>query len=182
MCYYSPFSNTGKTVSETFACGQQYNGYAYIEMSGLFGTPVSAYGQFYWEHKWWESTMFLHAEYRGVLSDGYYENNVYAGVAFSVPTASGNFAIEPLVMWKQGFGFGGQLSFVGGWQWSKFQLEHCTDFWKVQKMKSNIDIFSETRLYYNMISHLSVGLVGAISFSDNDVTSKDLYLSLKFSL
>lgn len=182
MCYYSPFSNTGKAVSETFGYGKNFNGYAYVEMSGLFGTPVSAYGQFYWEHKWWDSSIFLHAEYRGVLSSDFYESNLYAGAAFSIPMKSGYLAIEPLLMWKQGYGFGGQLSFVGGWQWNKFLLEHCTDFSKVQNKTSNVDIFSETRLYYNLIPHISIGLVGAVSCSDTDVTYKDLYLSLKFSL
>lgn len=147
MLMYSPFDGSGKVASETTALGEDHVGYAYAELTGLSGGNAEAYGQFFWEQKFWKKPLFMHAEYRGVAAGGFYESTAYLGAAYCIYSRHGYLALEPLAMWKQRLGFGGQFSVVGGWEWDHFIIEHYTDLWRTHKILQRI--FPDYEYYFH---------------------------------
>ena len=182
MVLYSPFDGAGKVASETTSLGKHHVGYAYAELTGFTGSGIEAYGQFFWEQKFWEKPIFMHIEYRGVAAGSFYENTAYIGAAYCFYSKHGFLALEPLAMWKQRLGFGGQLSVVGGWEWEDFIIEHYTDLWKTHKMNSVADLYSQTRLFAKVYKRLYAGVIGTIYYSPKDFTSNGVYLSLRWRL
>ena len=179
-CLYAPWDNCGKITSETTALGKRHVGYAYVEIAGFSGQAPEAYGQFFWEQKFWESPVFIHAEYRAVAANAFYEGTGYLGGAYCFYTKYGYLALEPLLMWKQRQGVGGQFSVVGGWDWKHFILEHYTDVWKTTKMDSPVDVYSQTRLFYKVYGRLSVGVIGEVYCSPKHSTSGTAYLAVRW--
>ena len=182
MTLYSPFNGIGKVASEITSLGKNHVGYAYAELTGFSGGTSEAYGQFFWEQKFWEKPVFIHVEYRGVTTDSCYENTAYIGAAYCFYSKHGFLALEPLAMWKQCFGFGGQFSLVGGWEWDHFIIEHYTDIWKTHKMNSAVDIYSQTRLFTKIYKRLYAGVIGTVYYSPANVVSEAVYLSLRLRL
>lgn len=182
MLMYSPFDGTGKVASETTSIGKNHVGYAYAELTGFSGGIPEAYGQFFWEQKFWEKPIFMHVEYRGVAADSFYESTAYMGAAYCFYSKHGFLALEPLAMWKQRLGFGGQFSVVGGWEWEHFIIEHYTDLWKTHKMNSAIDLYSQTRLFAKVYKRLYAGVIGTIYYSPKNISSEGVYLSLRWRL
>ena len=182
MLLYSPLDGSGKVFSETTSIGKNHVGYAYAELTGFCGGGPEAYGQFFWEQKFWDKPIFIHAEYRGVVADSFYESTAYLGAAYCVYSKHGYLALEPLAMWKQRLGFGAQLSVVGGWEWKYFILEHYTDLWKTHKMDTPIDIYSQTRFFVKVYKRLSLGVIGTIYYSPDNVASEGAYLALRWRL
>lgn len=182
MFLYSPFDGSGKVASETTALGKDHVGYAYAELAGFSGGGAEAYGQFFWEQKFWEKPIFMHAEYRGIAAGGFYESTAYTGAAYCIYSKHGFLALEPLAMWKQRMGFGGQFSMVGGWEWKRLIIEHYTDIWKTHKMNSPIDLYSQTRLFIKVYRRLYAGVIGTIYHSPRNLTSEGVYLSLRWRL
>ena len=74
MFLYSPLDGSGKVLSETTSIGKNHVGYAYAELTGLCGGGAEAYGQFFWEQKFWDKPIFIHAEYRGTVANSFYES------------------------------------------------------------------------------------------------------------
>ena len=65
-------SNEFKLVSETTGIGENYVGYAYVELGSTPFLKSSfnwAYTQMFWEQKFWELPLYLHGEYRTFFSD-----------------------------------------------------------------------------------------------------------------
>jgi hypothetical protein len=182
MLMYSPFDGSGKVASETTALGEDHVGYAYAELTGLSGGNAEAYGQFFWEQKFWEKPLFMHAEYRGVAAGGFYESTAYLGAAYCIYSRHGYLALEPLAMWKQRMGFGGQFSVVGGWEWEHFIIEHYTDLWRTHKMTSPVDLYSQTRLFVKVYKRLYAGLIGTICYSPGNIAAKGVYAALRWRL
>ena len=182
MLLYSPLDGSGKVLSETTSIGKNHVGYAYAELTGFCGGGPEAYGQFFQEQKFWDKPIFIHAEYRGVVADSFYESTAYLGAAYCVYSKHGYLALEPLAMWKQRLGFGAQLSVVGGWEWKYFILEHYTDLWKTHKMDTPIDIYSQTRFFVKVYKRLSLGVIGTIYYSPDNVASEGAYLALRWRL
>ncbi len=182
MLLYSPLDGSGKVLSETTSIGKNHVGYAYAELTGFCGGGPEAYGQFFREQKFWDKPIFIHAEYRGVVADSFYESTAYLGAAYCVYSKHGYLALEPLAMWKQRLGFGAQLSVVGGWEWKYFILEHYTDLWKTHKMDTPIDIYSQTRFFVKVYKRLSLGVIGTIYYSPDNVASEGAYLALRWRL
>ncbi|MBQ5644156.1 MAG: hypothetical protein IIV04_00470 [Bacteroidaceae bacterium] len=180
MVWYSPFDGSGKVITETTALGNNHVGYAYAELTGLRGGGAEGYGQFFWEQKFWDKPIFIHAEYRAVAADSFYESTAFIGAAYCIYSKHGYLALEPLAMWKQGLGFGGQFSVVGGWEWKYFILEHYTDLWKTHKMSAPIDIYSQTRLFVKVYKRLSAGVVGTIYYTPGNTVSAGAYLALRW--
>lgn len=182
MLLYSPADGSGKAVSETTSIGKDHVGYAYTELTRLNGGASEGYGQFFWEQKFWDKPIFIHAEYRGVISDSFYESTAYIGTAYCIYSKHGYLALEPLAMWKQRSGIGGQFSIVGGWEWKHFIIEHYTDLWKTHKMNTVIDIYSQTRLFVKVYKRLSAGLIGTIYYSPENFVSEGAYIALRWKL
>lgn len=182
MFMYSPFDGSGKAVSETTSIGKDHVGYAYAELTGFKGGGSEAYGQFFWEQKFWEQPIFIHTEYRGLAGNSFYESTAYAGAAYCIYSKHGYLALEPLAMWKQRSGFGAQFSIVGGWEWKHFIIEHYTDLWKTHKMHTPIDIYSQTRLFVKIYKRLSAGVIGTIYYSPENIVSEGVHLSLRWKL
>ena len=182
MLMYSPFDGSGKISSETTSVGKDHVGYAYVEIGGFKDGGSEAYGQFFWEQKFWEKPIFIHAEYRGLAADSFYESTAYLGTAYCIYSKHGYLALEPLAMWKQNLGFGGQFSIVGGWEWKHFIIEHYTDIWKTHKMNTPIDLYSQTRFFVKVHKRLSAGVIGTIYYSPKNVVSEGVYLSLRWKL
>ena len=182
MLLYSPFDGSGKVATETTALSGNHVGYAYAELTGFSGCGAEAYGQFFWEQKFWEKPLFMHAEYRGVAAGGFYESTAYLGAAYCIYSRHGYLALEPLAMWKQRMGFGGQISVVGGWEWKHFIVEHYTDLWKTHKMNSPIDIYSQTRLFVKVYKRLYAGLIGTIYISPGAIADEGVYVALRWRL
>lgn len=182
MALYSPFDNSGKVTTETTSIGNNHVGYAYAELTGFSGKTPEAYGQFFWEQKFWDMPIFMHAEYRGVAAEAFYESTAYLGGAYCIYSRHGYLALEPLAMWKQRYGFGGQFSVVGGWEWEHFIVEHYTDLWKTHKMQSPIDIYSQTRFFVKVYKRLSAGIIGTVYHSPGNYTSAAAYVSLRFKI
>lgn len=182
MILYSPLNCSGKIVSETTSIGQDYVGYAYAELTGFGDGGSEAYGQFFWEQKFWKAPIFIHAEYRGLVASSFYESTTYIGAAYCIYSKHGYLALEPLAMWKQQLGFGAQFSVVGGWEWEHFIIEHYTDLWKTDKMESVIDIYSQTRLFVKVFKRLSAGVIGTIYYSPANIVSEGVYLALRWRL
>ena len=182
MLMYSPLDGSGKVASETTSIGKDHVGYAYAELSGFSGSRAEAYGQFFWEQKFWDKPIYIHTEYRGLAADSFYESTAYAGAAYCIYSRHGYLALEPLAMWKLRLGFGGQFSVVGGWEWKHFIIEHYTDLWKTHKMNSPLDIYSQTRLFFKVYKRLSAGVIGTIYYSPENVISEGVYLSLRWRL
>lgn len=182
MCLYSPFDDSGKVTTETTSIGSNHVGYAYAELTGFRGASPEAYGQFFWEQKFWEKPIFIHTEYRGVSATNFYESTAFLGAAFCFYSKHGYLALEPLAMWKQRCGVGGQFSMVGGWEWDHFIVEHYTDIWKTHKMLSPVDIYSQTRLFVKVYGRLSAGIIGTIYHSPGNITSGNAYLTLRWKI
>lgn len=182
MVLYSPFDHLGKVTTETTSIGTNHVGYAYAELTGFSGKTPEAYGQFFWEQKYWDKPIFMHAEYRGAAAPAFYESTAYLGAAYCLYSKHGYLALEPLAMWKQRYGFGGQFSIVGGWEWNHFIVEHYTDLWKTHKMLSAIDLYSQTRLFVKVYKRLSAGVIGTIYHSPGNYTSAAAYISLRFKI
>lgn len=182
MLLYSPIDGSGKVASETTSIGKNHVGYAYAELAGFSGSIPEAYGQFFWEQKFWDKPIFIHTEYRGVATGSFYESTAYVGAAYCIYSKHGFFAFEPLAMWKQGLGFGGQFSIVGGWEWKHLIVEHYTDLWKTHKMHTAIDLYSQTRLFFKVYKQLSAGVIGTIYYSPGNTISEGVYLSLRWRL
>ncbi len=182
MFMYSPLDGSGKVATETTSIGKDHVGYAYAELTRFKGIGSEAYGQFFWEQKFWDKPVFIHAEYRGVAAESFYESTAYLGAAYCIYSKHGYLALEPLTMWKQRLGFGGQLSVVGGWEWNHFIIEHYTDLWKTHKMNTAVDIYSQTRLFVKVYKRLYAGVIGTIYYSPKNVVSEGVYLSLRWKL
>ena len=182
MCLYAPGQNIGKVVSETTSLGDNHVGYAYVELSGWSGKSIEGYGQFFWEQKWWKLPLFLHAEYRGVTMASQYESTAYLGATWCLYAKYGYVALEPLLMWKQNNGVGGQFSIVGGWEWKRLLFEHYTDIWKAHKMTSAADIYSQSRIFMNVYKRLSVGVIGTMFYSIGASPNSNVFLALKIKL
>lgn len=166
-----------KIMTETTAVTDNSTAYAYTEISSL----KTWYGQFFYERKWWEAPVYLHAEYRGTVYDTF-ESSIYLGGAWCYYNDAGFLAIEPLAAWKQGLGFGGQLSIVGDWDWKWFSLEHYTDVWRTHKMQTVVDAYAEVRGYFKACSWLSIGAVGTSYWSYSYNPDFGIYLALKINL
>ena len=166
-----------KVMTETVAIADNHTGYAYTETS----STRSWYGQFFWEQKYWDTPIFLHAEYRGVMAGEWYENTAYFGMAWCCYNDVGFLAVEPLFMWKEAFGVGGQLSVVGEWNWKYVQLQHYTDIWRTHKMQTPVDAYAEVRAYYKACPRVYVGLTGNTFWSWGYAPTANLYLALKFN-
>ncbi|MBR5298687.1 MAG: hypothetical protein IKU36_00390 [Bacteroidales bacterium] len=182
MSLYSPFDGSGKITTETTSIGNNHVGYAYVELTGFKGGGSEAYGQFFWEQKFWDKPIFIHTEYRGVAADSFYESTAFAGAAYCIYSKHGYLALEPLAMWKQRLGFGGQFSVVGGWEWEHFIIEHYTDIWKTHKMNTTLDIYSQTRLFVKVYKRLSAGVIGTIYYSPENAVAEGVYLALRWRL
>lgn len=182
MCLYSPFDGSGKITTETTSIGKDHVGYAYAELTAFKGGGSEAYGQFFWEQKFWDKPVFIHAEYRGLASNSFYENTSFLGAAYCIYSRHGYLALEPLAMWKQRLGFGAQFSVVGGWEWNHFIIEQYTDLWKTHKMTSPIDIYSQTRFFVKVYKRLSAGMIGTIYYSPENVVSGGGFIALRWRL
>lgn len=182
MLLYSPLDASVKVLSETSSIGKNHVGYAYAELTRLGDGGAEAYGQFFWEQKFWDNPIFIHAEYRGVVAASFYESSAYLGAAYCIYSKHGYLALEPFAMWKQRLGFGAQFSVVGGWEWKRFILEHYTDLWKTHKMDAPIDIYSQTRCFVKVYKRLSLGVIGTIYYSPDNVASGGAYLALRWKL
>lgn len=182
MCQYSPLDDSGRVTTETTASGRNHVGYAYAELTGFRGAVPEAYGQFFWEQKFWDKPIFIHSEYRGVAAGNFYESTAFLGASYCFYSKHGYLALEPLAMWKQRYGIGGQFSLVGGWEWDHFIVEHYTDIWKTHKMDSPVDLYSQTRLFVKVYGRLSVGVIGTIIHSPKNITSGNAYLSLRWKI
>lgn len=182
MLLYSPLNSSGKAVSETTSIGKDHVGYAYAELIGLKSGSSEAYGQFFWEQKFWDKPIYIHAEYRGLAADSFYESTAYIGAAYCIYSKHGYLALEPLAMWRQRLGFGGQFSVAGGWEWKHFIIEHYTDLWKTHRMNAAIDFYSQTRLFVKVYKRLSAGVIGTIYYSPAHIASEEVYLALRWRL
>lgn len=185
MLMYSPLDDSGKVASETNSIGKHHVGYAYAELSRLRGGNLEAYGQFFWEQKFWDKPIFLHAEYRGLAAKNFYESSAYLGAAYCLYSKHGYLALEPLAMWKQALGFGAQFSIVGEWEWKHVMLEQYTDLWKTHRTTTAMELYSETRLFVKLYQPLSAGLIATIFTIPDHAASRygqGLYLALKCDL
>ncbi|MBQ1973600.1 MAG: hypothetical protein II222_04570 [Paraprevotella sp.] len=182
MFMYSPFDGSGKVASETTSIGKNHVGYAYTELTRFKGGASEAYGQFFWEQKFWNLPIFIHTEYRGFSNNSFYESTAYLGAAYCFYSKHGYLALEPLAMWKQRLGFGAQFSVVGGWEWKHFIIEHYTDLWKTHKMNTAIDIYSQTRLFIKVYKRMSAGVIGTIYYNPENDVSEGVHLTLRWKL
>lgn len=167
-----------KVVTETTAMYENWTGYAYNEIN----TRGAWYGQFFVEHKWWNYPVFLHAEYRGVMDCDWYENTALLGLAWCHYGKHGFLAIEPLALWRERMGFGGQISVVGGWEWKYFEIQHYTDIWRTSKMSSPVDVYNEGRFYFKAGKRLCLGLIGTMYWMVSESPNLALYAGIKFKL
>ena len=182
MYMYAPWNHIGGFATETTSLGTNHIGYAYAEIRGLSASSPEAYCQLLWEQKFWEKPIFLHAEYRGFGTESFYESSAYLGAAYCIYTKHGYLALEPLLMWKQEMGVGGQFSIVGGWVWKRFMIEHYTDIWKAHKMESPVDFYTQTRLFYKIWSRLSIGVIGTIYNNYPNENSYIAHIALRWKL
>ena len=185
---YASYStaNELKLVSETTGTGENYVGYAYVELGS---TPFLksnfnwAYTQIFWEQKFWETPLFLHAEYRTFLSENYYDNIFYLGAAYTFGFKNGYLAIEPLYRFNLIQGHGAQLSIVGGWDWKHLNLAHFTDIYSGHNMPTFCSMYNECRLFYKVCRHFEVGAVGILAYSfQSRLDAVSLALALKINL
>ena len=179
---YSPFNGSKNVVTETTSIDKNYVGYAYAELASFKDGGSEAYGQFLWEQKFWEHPIFIHTEYRGFVGNSFYESTAYIGAAYCIYSKYGYLTLEPLAMWKERLGYGGQFSVVGGWEWKHFIIEHYTDLWKTHKMDTALEIYSQTRLFVKVYNRLSAGVVGTIYYGPDKDVSKVASLALRWRL
>lgn len=167
-----------KIVTESVAVAENHTAYAYTETS----SAKSWYGQFFWEQKFWNAPIYLHAEYRGTMAGDWYENTAYFGAAWCYYNNIGYLALEPLFMWKEGLGVGAQASIVGEWNWKHFEIEHYTDIWRTHKMQSAVDFYIEARGYYKVVRWLSLGVIGNTYYTQGIKPNLGVYLAVKVNL
>lgn len=179
-------SNELKVISETTGTGENYVGYAYVELGS---TPFIksdfnwAYAQLFLEQKFWETPLFLHAEYRTFLSDNYFDNIFHFGVAYTFGFKAGYLAIEPLYRYNAVQGHGAQLSIVGGWDWKHLNLAHFTDIYSGHNMPTFCSMYNECRLFYKVCRRFELGAVGILAYSfQNRLDAVSLALALKINL
>ena len=166
-----------KVVTETTAIYENATAYAYNEINpqGYW------YGQYFVERKWWQQPIYLHAEYRGTIFSSEHQQTALLGLAWCYYGKNGYCAVEPLAAWKEYLGFGAQLSFVGGWNWNRVELQHYTDILKTAKMNYALDIYNELRAYYRVYKGLSLGAIGTMYCATSEVLSAGLYVAAKYT-
>ena len=182
MLMYSPFGDNGVIASETTGIGENHIGYGYIEMGDWRGHSFGAYGQFFWEQRWWDLPVFLHAEYRAAAGLSFFESTAYLGGAYCFYSQHGYLAIEPLAMWRQRGGFGGQLSIVGGWEWKHFQIETFNDLWKTHLTNVPAEFYSQTRLFVKITEKLALGIIGTLDYPFEGTPDADAMITLRWRL
>jgi hypothetical protein len=160
--------NELKLVSETTGIGDNYVGYAYVELGSTpFADKKSnwAYTQMFWEQKFWESPIYIHTEFRTILAGDSYDSSIYLGAAYTFGYDAGFLAIEPLYKYNRLEGHGAQLSVVGGWEWKHISLAHFTDIYRTSRMDKAFATYNECRLFYKMTPRLQIGTVGIMAYS-----------------
>lgn len=167
MLSYST-ANECKLISETVCSTNNHLGYAYLEIGN---TPFSEdaskwfYSQLFWEQKFWSLPLFIHAEMRTFLTDGYYDFQYYAGAAYTFYFPHGYLALEPLYRYNITDGHGAQFSVVGGWDWKHFNLAHFTDIYTGHCMNGKVVIYNELRFFYKINHIVEVGAIGIASYT-----------------
>lgn len=174
-----------KAISETTQTTDDNTGYAYME--GAWGlnakSPNYFYTQLFWEQKFWETPIFVHAEFRTTLIEGGFNNIYYAGGAYCIYSKHGFAAIEPLYRYARSDGHGYQLSVVGGWEWKICELAQFIDWWgcKSSAFKPN-NLYSETRFYFKVTKRLRLGAVVPLSYSPTTGFTAAFYGGVKWML
>ncbi len=159
--------NELKLISETTGIGRNYVGYVYIELGA---TPVAdsnnnwAYTQIFWEQKFWQQPIYIHVEYRALLTNSY-ENDFYLGLAYTFTSSKGFLALEPLYRYGPNAGHGAQLSVVGGWEWKYVSLAHFTDLYWTSKMTTPLTMYNECRCFFKICPKFYVGAIGIMAYS-----------------
>ena len=182
MMLYSPFNDKGLIASESYKVGNNHVGYAYIEMGDWRGRSFGAYGQFFWEQKFWDSPFYLHWEYRANAASSYFESATYLGAAYTINSKHGFLSIEPLFMWKEYNGLGGQLSIVGGWEWKYFQIETFNDLWTTHLSSAPAEFNSQTRFFLKITPKFALGIIGTLYYDFTNRAVADGMLTLRWRM
>ncbi len=159
--------NELKLISETTGIGRNYVGYVYIELGATPFTDLNnnwAYTQIFWEQKFWDQPIFIHLEYRALLTKSY-ENDFYLGLAYTYTSDKGFLALEPLYRYGPNAGHGAQLSVVGGWEWKYVSLAHFTDLYWTSKMTTPLTMYNECRCFFKICPKFYVGAIGIMAYS-----------------
>ena len=149
-----------------------------------------AYIQLFHEHKFWETPLFLHAEYR---SYGLDSHCLYLGAAYDFFTPHGMIALEPLLRNNSLFagnrapflgsdGYSAQLSIVTGHDWGWCNLNSFTDIWSAPRNGSGEGWYSEAWLYFPLTDCLQLGGIACFSWDLASSAQMSVFLGLKFNM
>ena len=134
-----------------------------------------AYIQLFHEHKFWETPLFLHAEFR---SYGLDSHCYYIGIAYDFFTPNGMIAVEPLLR----NGNSAQLSLVSGHDWGWCNLNTFTDIWSAGLNGSTAGCYSEAWLYFPITDWLQLGGISCFSWDFALKPQITVFLGAKFNM
>ena len=169
------------------------NSFSYALLSDDLSSEGSfAYIQLFHEQKFWDSPLFLHAEWR---SYGLDSHCLYLGAAYSYDffTPHGMIAVEPLLRNNSFFegnhfpalksdGFSAQLSIITGHDWGWCNLNSFTDIWTAPRDGSGAGWYSEAWLYFPVTDWLQLGGIGCFSSDFAAFTQLSVFLGVKFNM
>ena len=167
------------------------NSFSYALLSDDLSSEGSfAYIQLFHEHKFWESPLFIHAEYR---SYGLDSHCLYLGAAYDFFTPHGMIAVEPLLRNHSLFegnhlpvlrsdAFSAQLSVITGHDWGWCNLNSFTDIWTAPRDGSGAGWYSEAWLYFPVTDWLQLGGIGCFSSDFAAFTQLSVFLGVKFNM
>lgn len=179
-------SNELRLISETTGNGENYVGYAYVELGTQpfsNGDSYWAYAQMFWEQKFWQRPIYFHAEYRTLLADGGRDDNFYLGLAYTFGLDKGFVALEPLYKYSRNGGHGMQFSVVGGCEWKYISLAYFSDIYRTSKMHVPLTMYNECRLFFKVCPRFHTGIIGMMDYSFKnsiDVLSASVALKVNF--
>lgn len=139
--------------------------YAYVEVAEYGG-----YVQLIHEQTLW-SSLALHCEYRTTFA----ESIGIVGPGWTFGFDKGMIGLQALYRYDN-FGSNAQLSGIYSFDWGFCNLYGYADFWGANTWS----LFSETRLYFPIVSHIEAGGVLDISEFDKEFTFTP-YLGLKYT-
>lgn len=142
-----------KVIAETELHDENSMSFLYTEVTLDNGKSTSSYVQLFREQKFWETPIYIHAEFRTFLAEQFLTDNIYMlGAAWGV-MANDNSYITLEALYRYDGQNNWQFTTVGGFNYKRLSFAHYADFYGVGK----IYIFSENKLFYQIAKHLKIG-------------------------
>lgn len=142
-----------KVVAETEVYDDNTMSFLYTELVVANNRAASTYVQLFREQKFWEAPLYIHAEFRTFLAEGFTTNNVYllGGAWGAIAKDNGFLTLEALYRYDDTHNW--QFTVVSGYNKGRFTFSNYADFYGIDRLY----MFSENKFFYRLAKNLQVG-------------------------